>query len=545
MSKILMFSYEKLFSDRGIMSGPSSRLWEFALALRKKGHDVSIIEEVHDEDYSKDGIEILGKGVLEDVREYDAAFVPNSNFSKNFLKYVKDIPVIVDLTTPISIEALADFIRDDEKKDQESFFFEDGLIPTAMSLLNGDYFICSTETQKYFFLGMLNLLGRTTPDNVETLIDVIPNTISSEIPKSSDRIMRDKIVPMSKKLILWPGSLYSWFDYELALKSVVELYKERKDFALVFVGAFNPNVPELTSGNVEAARKMAEEYGLLDECVFFLDWLPYEKRAAMYLESDFAVVTYFDSIETKLSYRTRVADCLWGRLPVICTKGDGLSLEIDKHKLGKTVSPGNSDELKKAISELLDDPRILQRFSKNIDKYVNNRQNLDLWINKLDNFCTRPVKSKSKRFNIYHFLELKEEQNRELKDRLNSRQHTVNHLGETNEKLNEEVYRITNEVNDFRTELNNKEKEIEVLVMRLEDKERRYDELEIKYKNDVERLNGEIEKGRDLVKEKHEIMEKQRQVIGRFRGSIVYPFYRLSSSFGKTKIGEILARLLK
>ncbi len=524
MSNIVMFSYEQIFSDTGLTSGPSTRVWKLAKALKKKGNKITILEEVHAKDYSKQGIKIKGINykTLNQINKYDIAFIPNSNFAKNFFRYAKDLPIVVDLTTPISIEALLDFVIDKNKNNQAEFFFEDGFIPTTISLLNGDYFICSTESQKFFFLGMLNLIGRTTKDNLENIIDLIPTLIPLEKPKKLKKsIIRGKIISKNKKIILWSSSLFSWFDYNLVLKAVNNISKKRDDFALVFVGALNPHVPKLTSTNVEQAKKMCKNFGLLNKYVYFLDWQPYEYRANIYSECDFTVVTYFDNFETQLSYRTRIADCLWGRIPVICTRGDTLSDEIQKHSMGITINPGNLHELENAISELLDNSALVRKMSENIDKFIEQDFNIEKHISKLDKFCKNPKKDLSKnKFNVFKFIEAKEGQNREFKDRLNAKSHTINHLGKTNEKLNEEVYRLTNELNFKKSELLGVQNNLKMKNHTIQDQEKKIDEIKI-------------------------ILHKQKMFIDKYRHSVSYPIYRLTSGLGKTTIGRIIEKLLK
>jgi glycosyltransferase involved in cell wall biosynthesis len=581
MSKIIMFSYERLFSERGISSGPSARLFEFARVLNKKGHKITILETSHEKDYTKEGISIKGidETNLAKIDEFDCAFVMNSNYAKNFYKYLKNIPIIVDLTTPISIEALIDFIKDNEKDNQERFFVEDGYIPTVMSLLNGDYFICSSEAQKLFFLGMLNLIGRTTKDNLSSLIDVVPVIIPKETPKKPKKnYIRGKIVKNDKKIILWPGSLFSWFDYETLIRCINEISLVRDDFALVFVGALNPSVPDLTQKNAKEAEKMAKDLGILGECIFFTDWLPHDDRAAMYLESDFCVITYYDSIETRLAYRTRIADCLWGRLPVICSEGTSLSDEIRNRKLGITIKTKDQEGLKAAIIKMLDSPKLLKQMSRNIDNAIKTDFNIESSIEKLDEFCRKPKLDPGKnKFSVFNFIEEKENRNRELKDIVNSKEHTINYLGKTNEKLNKETYRLTNEINYSKSELEKAKKEVEMLELRLREKENLFSEFqnrfnaEIKYHNKlIDEKNLEIEnkdriiekeiesketlrtdmlemaRSKDKeIEEKNTAIERQRQLIGRHKGSITYPLYKLTSEIGETRIGKLMQKALK
>src|SRR5262249_52267988 len=59
--------------------------------------------------------------------------------------------------------------------------------------------------------------------------------------------------------------------------------------------------------------------------VFFLDWVPYAERAGYLLEADVGVSLHPDSVETRFAFRSRLLDCLWAGLPLVCTRGDALA----------------------------------------------------------------------------------------------------------------------------------------------------------------------------------------------------------------------------
>lgn len=76
-----------------------------------------------------------------------------------------------------------------------------------------------------------------------------------------------------------------------------------------------------------------------------MDWVDYEDRQNFLLESHMGVSCHFNHLETRFSFRTRILDCLWARLPVISTKGDYFAEEIQKNNLGITVGYENPQEL--------------------------------------------------------------------------------------------------------------------------------------------------------------------------------------------------------
>ncbi len=388
MSRVIIFSYEQIFPEYG-SSGPSIRNWEIAKALSRRGHKVTIAERGHSEDYTKNEIKFIkwDEKDLKDIsKRFDVALIQESHAVSSYFDKLENIPTIVNLTIPISIEAAADQIKN--KKD---FFISDGVVPTIISLLKGDFFFCASERQKHFYMGMLNLLGRINPHTYnKRLIDIVPVAAPVEIPKIKENIIKGKIVPKNKRIILWPSSIFSWFDAITAIEAMKVVSKKVKDAVMVFVGADNPNIDIMTKKNVKSAKKKAKELGLLNKKVYFMDWLPYEKRTNMYLESEFAVVTYPIGPETEMSFRTRIIDCLWGRLPVICTKGDSVAEIIENEGLGATVEEKNPKELAEKIIEFLTNKQKLKRTSKRVDKFIKEKMNWDVVIKPIDRFCKNP-----------------------------------------------------------------------------------------------------------------------------------------------------------
>ena len=47
------------------------------------------------------------------------------------------------------------------------------------------------------------------------------------------------------------------------------------------------------------------------------------------------------------------------------------------------------------------------------------------------------------------------------------------------------------------------------------------------------------------IEEQTKILLIQKQIIGQYKSSIVYPFYRITSTIGKTKLGKLLQKILK
>src|SRR2546423_10497719 len=77
------------------------------------------------------------------------------------------------------------------------------------------------------------------------------------------------------------------------------------------------------------------------------------------LEADVAVSAHKPSLETELSFRTRLLDCLWAALPAACTAGDVLASEGERQGWARTAPTGDHPALAHALVALCD-PRTNQ-----------------------------------------------------------------------------------------------------------------------------------------------------------------------------------------
>jgi hypothetical protein len=75
------------------------------------------------------------------------------------------------------------------------------------------------------------------------------------------------------------------------------------------------------------------------------------------LESDLALTLHFDTLETRLAFRSRIFEYIRADLPVIATIGDATAELITDYGLGRCVAFEADDQVATAILELLESPR--------------------------------------------------------------------------------------------------------------------------------------------------------------------------------------------
>jgi hypothetical protein len=109
----------------------------------------------------------------------------------------------------------------------------------------------------------------------------------------------------------------------------------------------------------QRAVELARELGLQDRCVSFGDWVDYADWPNYLLEADVGVSLHFDTLETRLAFRSRVLDYVWAGLPMVVTRGDATSELVSRYRLGRVVDYGDVQAVTEAILELLGtDPEI-------------------------------------------------------------------------------------------------------------------------------------------------------------------------------------------
>jgi len=231
-------------------------------------------------------------------------------------------------------------------------------------LAAGDFFVCASERQRDFWLGMLAAEGRVdraayaADPTLRLLIDTVPYGCPETAPAADRRVLRgaDPRVPDDAFLLLWGGGTWDWFDPVTVLEAFAGLVEEVPEARLYFMGLELRDrgvPPQRVAAEV---RRRAEELGLADRTVLFGDWVPYEERGAYLAEASIGVVAARDVAETRLAFRSRLLDHFWAGLPTVATRGDALSELVEAEGAGVTVAPGDVDALREELLRLARDP---------------------------------------------------------------------------------------------------------------------------------------------------------------------------------------------
>jgi glycosyltransferase involved in cell wall biosynthesis len=359
MTRVLIVSEDVVGTS---MAGPAIRCTEFARALAAH-HPVTLAVPVPAalpaEPFTLAVYD--GSSLPELVRGHDVLVLSGFLLYKYpFLKQTGK-PLVVDIYDPFVLENL-EIHRGKSLPERAGIHAVD--LGVQLDLLRcGDFFICASERQRDFWLGMLLALNRVNPMSYEAdrevrrLIDVVPFGIPAAPPRHTRQVLKGVVpgIGPADTVLLWGGGIWNWFDPLTLINALAAVGRQRDDVKLFFLGTKHPNpdIPEMEM--CRKARDLSDTLGLTGKLVFFNDWVPYADRQNYLLEADAGVSLHFEHLETKFSFRTRILDCIWAALPVITTGGDALSDLIEREGLGQTVAAGDQDAVAQAIRRVAAD----------------------------------------------------------------------------------------------------------------------------------------------------------------------------------------------
>jgi glycosyltransferase involved in cell wall biosynthesis len=230
---------------------------------------------------------------------------------------------------------------------------------TLDALARGHHVMCAGERQRDLWLGAMLAAGQVTPavydadPSLRGFLDVVPYGLPLAPPARTGSQPREQLgLEPGDEMVLWNGGLWSWLDAATAIRAIGLLRERRLRAKLVFMGGSSAAPARRATAE---ARGLADSLGLLGDGVRFNDgWVPYAQRADWLLDADCAVSAHADHLEAHFAFRTRVLDCFWARLPVVCTRGDELADRVARDDLGAAVAPGDPGAVADALERGLE-----------------------------------------------------------------------------------------------------------------------------------------------------------------------------------------------
>ena len=362
------------------VEGGGLRCWGLAKGLKANDPELDITV-AYSEEYKKEkftsnfeNIKIATWQISEIealVRDFDTVIVSYcmGELSEKTAEAVRtNQQLILDCYVPIYVEVSA---RNSEDIDREYHAFHHDAGRWGRVLKRGDLFLCASEAQKRYYMGVLSGLGRINPVTYGTeLIKIVPYGIYEEEPKVNEKPI-SKMLGKEKsthKKILWFGGIYPWFNLS-NLIDAVEMTNKEIPTKLVIVGAKNPfnTHPDFVRA-YEELIEYVEADPSRKENVVFQDWVKYDDRADWYLDSDLVVVINKIGDENELAWRTRVVDYIWADLPIITNGGDPLGEILLSNKAAIKLGSLSSKAISESLVDALKDEKTLQSVKGNLEK---------------------------------------------------------------------------------------------------------------------------------------------------------------------------------
>jgi glycosyltransferase involved in cell wall biosynthesis len=298
VTRVLLVCPEPL--ERGQPAGIGIRFLEMAKVLREDGHEITLLDR-----------DAITPSSLATASANADVAVLQGHVANDFFAHARAIPAIVDLYDPFIIENLHYFAT------RGGEVFEHDHATLTLSLKRGDFFLCASEAQRHFYLGMLLAIGRLNPvvfesdPDLRSLIAIAPFGVQPARARTSPDLANPQILF---------GGIYDWYEPIVAIDAVALAREQFPGMTVTF--STHPN-PEITpQGKAADAMRYAHEKRY-ESFVRFEPWVAYDRRGVFLDRFAAALLTFPQSLETDLSMRTRVYDYLWAGIPIVTSSAPG------------------------------------------------------------------------------------------------------------------------------------------------------------------------------------------------------------------------------
>ncbi len=335
------------------MAGIGIRYFELARRLPQHGLEVVLLtagdvaEAAELEGLVDVDIRGFERGRLRELVADCQGAVAQGHLANDLLVEVPELPTAIDLYDPFLVENLhyVDTLGLDPYRNDHATW--------VLQMAEGDFFLCSSDEQRQFYLGFLSAVGRLNPirlkedPDLAELIALVPFGVPKQLP--APRRLLPERSGAEKRLLF--GGLYDWYDPWPVLQALEIL--DEPDWIVYFIRNPNPDsTPQTLAREVE---DWCTRRGWWGERVQMLDWVNAERRYDLLREVDLLVSTHRINLETRLSLRTRFLDALAAGCPVVTSDGGAMSRLLRQHGAGWVVPPADAAALASAFREVLTD----------------------------------------------------------------------------------------------------------------------------------------------------------------------------------------------
>jgi GT2 family glycosyltransferase/glycosyltransferase involved in cell wall biosynthesis len=349
--RVVVVAYDSIGEQ---MAGPAIRSWEIACALARHV-PVTVASEVPIHRTASNVHTVVVTGEDDLLRACECADVvlaqPHALRRYPCLASVPGV-LVLDLYDPWIFENLEFYRSLDRNAD---VLVHRDLDALTKGLDTGDFFICASERQRDYWLGMLVARNRITrrhyrsDDELRSLIDVVPYGCPNTAPSAGLNTRR--------RTVVWTGGMWPWFDPLTVVDAIALARRTVPDIHLLALGVEYPYPGDGGTSLAAVVRQRIADLGLEDH-VTLKDWTPYDQRGSTLAAAEIAVVATKPLAERRLAFRSRIVDHYWAGLPTVTTDGDVLAEEIAAHGAGIVVPCKDAAALADAMCRLLLDDQL-------------------------------------------------------------------------------------------------------------------------------------------------------------------------------------------
>ena len=169
----------------------------------------------------------------------DAIIVPGSLILSEHIER----PLIVDLYDPFILSNLTRIAADPESG---AALFNSEFNVLVRKLYSGDFFMCASEKQWDFWIGMLAAFRRINREqydrdhHLRDLLAIVPFGIPERPPELRTDLYLPE-APPNTKWIVWGGGIWNWFDPLTLIRAMEIISRSNTDIRLFFMGTQHPN----------------------------------------------------------------------------------------------------------------------------------------------------------------------------------------------------------------------------------------------------------------------------------------------------------------
>jgi len=328
------------------MAGPGIRYYKFAENLSKEFE--TLLLTPNEPDIKAKGFEMMRLSSLKwkEIKKYDFLITQGYRVPLRIL-YSFDGRKIIDLYTPMVVE-YEEHIKNFGMM-RRIFKYGRVILKTYLLMKIADAFLCANERQVLFYKGMLKAWNIK-----EKPFLLLPSGIDEEEPEDRDYLKIAGFRKGDEPVFVWNGGIWRWLDPFTPLRAIKELKKDGIQAKILFLGKKTPVREEKGIETVDEVLKEAERLGTMENVLFADDWLRYEDCIRFVSASTAGICTFYKTLETEISFRTRFLDCLSAITPMIWTDGDYFSHLIRSQEIGFVISPEDFIQMKDAMRNLIE-----------------------------------------------------------------------------------------------------------------------------------------------------------------------------------------------